>query len=510
MTELNRTDLTPSLKSDLATRSAGQQGAYGVVTRLAEEFGVSRPTVYSAGRTARAVVDEHFETASSGQNGPWVQVSEALAQRCVVALRVVGVNSIRAIEALLLVVLGLKWSYGKIQGVLAEAERRAAAFNASVDLGDVHAIAADEMFSQGDPVLAAIDLDSGYLVALEKRSSRAGEDWADVLGKAVAQGMTDVYTAVSDAAQGIKAGFRAALPEDTDIRDDCFHVLYKMGKVCRTLEQRAYGAIAAEDKASRALAQAKARGVADTGDLRRALSRARRKCHKAVDLYDAFHREMRTIHEALEFFDLEAGRVRTPESMQQQLRAAGERMAALGRTHEHKKVRKTATYVVNRIDGVTRYQRDVYEMLEQFAFEYGAQAVTTAALFHRLLEDIKRNRRPWDRHEDLAALTGAFTSLRSQLGSDRADALLDDVRWLLDHRHRASSAIEGFNAAMRPHLYVHKRTTQGFLELFRAYFNLRTRRWGRHKGTSPHELVTGKKVTDWLTMLGYPLPDAVH
>ena len=91
--------------------------------------------------------------------------------------------------------------------------------------------------------------------------------------------------------------------------------------------------------------------------------------------------------------------------------------------------------------------------------------------------------------------------LRKHLG-DRTDALLDAVEQLLMQRHRASSAIEGFNAALRPYLYVHKGVTQGFLELFRAYFNLRPRRWGRHKGTSAHQ--SGKPVEDWLAVLGYP------
>ena len=84
---------------------------------------------------------------------------------------------------------------------------------------------------------------------------------------------------------------------------------------------------------------------------------------------------------------------------------------------------------------------------------------------------------------------------------------------VLHQRHRASSAIEGFNAALRPYLYVHKGATkraraasgtQGFLDLFRAWFNLRTRRWGRHKGTSAHECLTRQRVHDWLTLLGYP------
>jgi hypothetical protein len=83
-------------------------------------------------------------------------------------------------------------------------------------------------------------------------------------------------------------------------------------------------------------------------------------------------------------------------------------------------------------------------------------------------------------------------------------ALLTSIEQLYSKRHRASSLIEGFNAALRPHLYVHKRVSQGFLELFRAYHNLRLVRSGRHKGTSAYERLTGQQVSDWLRVLGYP------
>ena len=48
------------------------------------------------------------------------------------------------------------------------------------------------------------------------------------------------------------------------------------------------------------------------------------------------------------------------------------------------------------------------------------------------------------------------------------------------------------------------------LDLFRAWFNLRTRRWGRHKGTSAHECLTRQRVHDWLTLLGYPPSPTLH
>ena len=72
-----------------------------------------------------------------------------------------------------------------------------------------------------------------------------------------------------------------------------------------------------------------------------------------------------------------------------------------------------------------------------------------------------------------------------------------------DLRQLHTGRSKGFNATLRPYLYVHKGATQGFLALFRAWFNLRTRRWGRHKRTSAHQCLTEQRVHDWLTLLGY-------
>ena len=59
--------------------------------------------------------------------------------------------------------------------MLVEAEGRAARFNAQVSLGGVEAGALDEMFSQGEPVLAGVDLDGGYLFGLSLSPTRDGE-----------------------------------------------------------------------------------------------------------------------------------------------------------------------------------------------------------------------------------------------------------------------------------------------------------------------------------------------
>jgi len=57
---------------------------------------------------------------------------------------------------------------------------------------------------------------------------------------------------------------------------------------------------------------------------------------------------------------------------------------------------------------------------------------------------------------------------------------------------------------VRDYLVVQKSAGQGFLNLFRFYWNTRIREWGPGRGTSPYEALTGKRVKDWLTLLGYP------
>jgi len=111
---------------------------------------------------------------------------------------------------------------------------------------------------------------------------------------------------------------------------------------------------------------------------------------------------------------------------------------------------------------------------------YTPDAVRLACLVLHLVGILRKRPRSLQRKDRIRHLLGAFSLLEDLLG-EKTDALLEAIEALLEKHHRASSAIEGFNAALRPHLYVHKGVTQNFLELFRAYYNLRTRRSGPTK-----------------------------
>ena len=336
MTVLHRTDLTTSQKIECAAAAVAGQHKHGSKTALSERYEISRPTVYAVGATGEAVLRTHFEAPLLGGAGVTVRIDDAQLRRAVVALRVVAPNAIRPIEDLLSVLYpGVKVSYGTIQAMLVEAEGRAARFNAHSALDGVQAGALDEMFSQGEPVLAGVDLDTGYLFGLSLSPTRDAGAWAQVLRAGQGQGLS-LEVVVKDAARGIAAGVAEVFP-DAEQRDDCFHVLYEMHKVRRKLERRAYAAIEREGEALGRLGKIRARDKTCRRKAKCALGKARRQCTEAIERFDAFEVAMGTVRGALECVDVVSGELHRPEQVEAWIAQAAERIDSLatGETAAH-------------------------------------------------------------------------------------------------------------------------------------------------------------------------------
>jgi hypothetical protein len=134
MTGLHRTPLTTSQKIECAAKALAGQEACGGIAGLSRDYGVSRPTVYAAKGAASEVLREHFEEPESDPT-VWVKVNSAQVRRTVVALRVMAPNALRPIEDMIPIIYpGVRLSYGKVQGIAAEAEAQAALFNVKADL----------------------------------------------------------------------------------------------------------------------------------------------------------------------------------------------------------------------------------------------------------------------------------------------------------------------------------------------------------------------------------------
>ena len=502
MTCLNRTDLTTPQKVQCSIQALLAQ-LHGGMSVLSQKVNLSRPTLYATAATTQQLLEQHFSQGSTPLT-PLV-IDEAQLRRAVVALRIVAPNSIRAIEELIpLLYPGQSMSFGKIQTWLIEAQDKAAQLNAQADLSKIRAGALDELFSQGDPVLAGIDLDSGYLFNLAVCTTRAGEDWAQVLGIAQDQGL-NLQVVVKDAAKGIASGVSTVFPQAQQ-RDDSFHALYELGKVRRWMEQKAYAAISAEQAALKQLGKIRVKDKPARRKGYQQLSKAQQRCIQRIDDYDQFETAVQQVTQALEWVNLHTGQWQNAQRMQNEIQHAAETIRQL----PYDKCRSLATYLSNRAPGLALYADELDQQLQPLVASYSHKAVSLACtlvqLRHYLQETPLSDKQ--QQHFQQHCL-GAWYMLQQQCSESAVQSLLDAVQAMWQQRHRASSAIEGFNSRLRPFLYVQKCAQQGFLDLFRAYFNLRQRRSGRHKGSSAHEKLTGKPTKDWLSVLGYP-PSVIH
>jgi hypothetical protein len=205
----------------------------------------------------------------------------------------------------------------------------------------------------------------------------------------------------------------------------------------------------------------------------------------------------------LELADRGSGQLRTSDEVVEVLTRVAAEIKLLG----GRRIKKVATYLANRAEGLGRYLGDLAARLQAIMKKAGGAKVVEATIRAYQASLMTTRKSPsWDRtarREELEEATRHLLDVTERDG-ERLKTAIGTVMPVLANRYRASSAIENLNSVLRPYLFVQKHAEQGFLGLFQFYWNTRIRQWGRWKGTSPHESLTGEKVEDWLSMLDFP------
>ncbi len=438
----------PSTALDVAASALAGQGRYGVVTHLARQHDVRRQVVYDLRDESRHVLERAFTEAGVEQprGRLTLELTEADITRTVVALRVVTPSSIRDEVAMLPIIYGSGWSYGKIQGVLVEAARRASAFLDGVDLSGTRHIALDEMFSQGQPVFGGIDLDTQFLFQLEVHDSRSGAEWNRSLARLRDDNSLHPAVVVKDAGTGLASGVQQTW-SGVDEHDDLFHASYMMGKEAYHLERRAYGAITAEDEMERR--RSRATDESQRRSLGQQLRQVRQHTERAIERYDRFEELRREANEVLQLADRGSGRLRTSEEVITTLTRVSEEMATLGTT----RVRKVARYIGNRAAGLALYLDALGQRLRNVTDEAGGpEAVAAVVRVFQAALSVEQGGPAWDRKARRQEFFSAADNLRATVehDPDRGNRALGTVLPVLAQRHRASSAIENLNSVLRP------------------------------------------------------------
>ena len=252
---------------------------------------------------------------------------------------------------------------------------------------------------------------------------------------------------------------------------------------------------------------AKARNERERRSTGQKLRKARSNSARAIEKFDRFEQLRTEAKRVLDLTDRGSGRLRTSQEIVETLSRVADEMQAL----KTSRIVKVAKYLRNRAPGLGRYLFDLSRRLEEVTEQAGGQMVVEAAVrVYQACLDVRRGGPAWDLDARTQELSDATANLIEVTDHDPAHLgrALDLVISVLVKRYRASSAIENLNSVLRPYLVVQKIAQQGFLDLFSFFWNTRTRQWGRGKGTSAYEQLTGEKVDDWLTLLGYPPSDA--
>jgi len=472
--------MTTQQRIDLAVDSLHDRCC---ISRLAEDRDVSRKFVYSQQHKALDALDQAFsEQPPSDLDVLFhLRVTKAWLRQFVLVAVLVGHSSLRGAQEMLDCLLDHPVSLGWVHAVIQDAIAKAKPINASADLSRVLAAALDEIFQNGWPVLAVVDVASTYCCLLTQEEHRDADTWGIRLMELQDRGFAPA-SIIGDGATGLRAGVKQALP-GVSCDADVWHPLRDVGVAVRFLENRAYDAIKAADKLQRQLG-----GKPDDEPLRERAAAARREQDAAITLADSaavladwLRRDVLALagpehQQRRELFDFVLSQLRT-----------------LRVECEHR-LGPVCSALANQKEDLLRFAARLdADVADLAVYAKVPEAVVREMVYVQEMADTSQ--RKWRRD----------ATLREQLGgryhevSGLAEALREGVV-------RASSVVENYNSRLRNYFFLRKEVGGGYLDLLRFFLNHRRFLRSEHPervGKSPAELLGGESHPHWLEMLGY-------
>lgn len=477
-------NLEPSQRLTLGLQAlAGTQ----TITDLADAADVSRKFVYRQAATAQAALEEAFAAADTSDEQVLFQlpVTKAWLRQATLGLVLVCHSSVRGVQEFYRDLLGVNLSVGTIHNTIHQAVDQARAHNLRQELTQVRIGAHDEIYQQGQPVLVGADVASTYCYLLSPEEHCDADTWGIRLLELQDRGwMPDAI--VADFGKALRAGQREALP-DVACRGDIFHVLHTVTPLVRYLENRAYDAMAAQERLERKKIQTQRQGRSSQ-PLAVKMRWTRAAEANAVALADDVAVLVRWLRQ--EVFAV-SGLPYTDRCVLYDFLLAELKARQHLCPHRFKPV---CSLLENHRDTILAFaaqlERDLATLAEEFhvPVDLVRQLLDMQALDERL---------PQRWQQQLV--------LRHQL-RDRFWALSEAVQNIADQTVRASSVVENLNSRLRNYFFLRRHLGPDYLALLQFFLNHRRFLRSEHPervGKSPAELLTGHSHPHWLEMLGY-------
>ena len=483
---IRRHDLTPHTRIDIVRLAWLNQGIYGKMTQIAQEYHISRTLLYQLIWAANL----QLETLFSDQK-PHVQAPQPLLEPFILLFRLEGKCSIPSMSSIL--------KYFQYQpnsvGYLSECfQHYGAALPSTLAMAEHKVVfyLSDEIFARHQPILVTIEAQSTAILKIQLASDRSAETWKahfDDLGdhRFHSIGMA------SDRGLGLVAGYQAAC-QDARWVCDRFHEFQDLFDRRRQLERKAYAAIAKEDEAAHTFHNAKSE--ANLHKRLQHYEHAHHACEHAMARYDQLDLLLHLLRDALHLCS-PFGRLRTVAGVRSELTL----LLSLIEEIDDAVLPKLLQPIRSHLD----------DILAPFEQAESMHAELLDLLPQQILDALVL---AWH-HEHLSYQSQAkqkrYHQHESQQWLDFAEGLLDNqfaplqavVFEKLDAIVQASSLVELVNSFIRPYLNSSKgQITQETLNLIMFYHNHRRYKSGKRQGKAPIELLTGEALeADWVALL---------
>lgn len=480
-----REDITLGERVKIVATLIDKRGEYGVVSRLAQDYRLSRQSLYTLLGRGQEVLIQSLGARPPGRLPPTgtLIVNKNGLDRAIVTLTVAGHASLEGVQTCLEEVFDVHRSIGYISTVLDEAGDAAHGFLERLCPPRPIRADLDEIFTGATPHLAVVDHDSTLIVALQRTRNRDSTAWGVTLLDQQAKGVV-IAEAASDGARGIGAGIDEAHLACVRL-GDLFHVVRDVMIVAGQLEKAAYAAIGREERARLAEAEAQM-AHPRRGPKRRTavtLTAAVDASQAAIRCYDDYCWLVDVVRETLEPVDARSGRLHAARESRQDLAAA----VSLLREATDPRLTAVAGRLERTIDELVAYQDELAKQVAPWLARVGEETVVLIGWAW------------WHRHGLGLRAPGAAAAA---FPVDQQEAVT--AIWAaLDRVHRGSSLVECINSLLRPHLLVHRGADQGLLDLLACYLNHRVFSRGKRRGKSPLQLAEIAGSEDWLVTIGF-------
>jgi hypothetical protein len=459
------------------------------VSHLADEHDVSRQFVYRQADKAQQALDRAFASNANDNDQEilfTIPVTKPLLRQIVLGLIFICHSSFRGVVEFLRDLLDYPMSVGTVANIVHSAETPARAHNQRQNLSAVAIGAHDEIFQSQEPVLVGVCAHSSYCYLLAQEQHRDADTWGVHLLDLKERGFRPTAT-IADFASALRAGQALALP-GVPCRGDVFHALYVFQKVIRTLESRAYEAVALRLDLQRQLATPGKRRDKNKASLVARLWQARLVETRAVALYDdsaLLQSWLRDDILSVAGPDY-ASRVALYDFVVAELQAR----EALG----PKGLKQVRTLLQNQQSALLAF---VSALAESLAAVAAGWEVPVAVVDELLQVQALPQSDPCRRQRE--------TALRQQL-RERFYGLSRVVSAVSAKVVRASSVVENLNSRLRCYFFLRRELGSGYLSLLQFFLNHRRFQRSEHAervGKSPAELLAGQTHAHWLELLGY-------